>query len=159
MANNYTLFSFDIPAITVDEAEWCVKELKRREDSDDELCGWTWKVLGADERPELRTAVADALEREQQADPRRRLWLYAEESANIETAVRFLQDFLARWRPADVLGFEWAHTCSSPRLGEFGGGAAVVTANYIKWMNTTQWLGRTLAQTTKQITRGLAKKG
>ncbi|WP_274630851.1 hypothetical protein [Arvimicrobium flavum] len=45
-------------------------------------------------------------------------------------------------------GFEWAHTCSKPRLDTFGGGAHALdlaTGAEIGWLSTNEWLTRMLA--------------
>ena len=34
---------------------------------------------------------------------------------------------------------EWAETCSKPRIGEFGGGAFVVSKEGSHYMNTGTW--------------------
>lgn len=40
----------------------------------------------------------------------------------------------------ETVGFEWADTCSKPRLDAFGGGAMFVTATEIRGMHTSRWL-------------------
>src|SRR3546814_2235980 len=45
-------------------------------------------------------------------------------------------------------GFEWANTCSRPRINAFGGGAHVVDladGSTIAWTDTNGWLALTLA--------------
>lgn len=40
----------------------------------------------------------------------------------------------------DIVGFEWANTCSKSRLDAYGGGAVVVTRETTEWMSTAAWL-------------------
>ena len=50
-------------------------------------------------------------------------------------------------------GFQWANTCSRPRVNAFGGGAHVLdlaTRKTIAWIDTNGWLARTLASTRKR---------
>jgi hypothetical protein len=45
-------------------------------------------------------------------------------------------------------GFQWANTCSRPRVNAFGGGAHVLdlpTRETVSWTDTNGWLARTLA--------------
>jgi hypothetical protein len=41
----------------------------------------------------------------------------------------------------EVWHMEWAETCSKQRLGEFGGGAVIVTKNGTRWLSTSEWVG------------------
>jgi len=42
------------------------------------------------------------------------------------------------------IGFEWACSCSKPRIGEFGGGACAIFADRIVFDNTAQMLQRAM---------------
>jgi len=57
------------------------------------------------------------------------LYLWAEECGDVEHAALFVQQYLRKWDPTGVVGFEYSVSCSKPRVGEFGGGAVVVTKN------------------------------
>jgi len=43
------------------------------------------------------------------------------------------------------IGFEWAFSCSRPRVGEFGGGACAIFADRVVFETTRAMLERTLA--------------
>jgi hypothetical protein len=116
MANNYTLFSEVLPNLTDEEAQWLKEQLEtgledsrvlHQFDTDDEPDGWG-----------------------------RYLWLYADESADLEQVAIFVQKFLRQFRPDQYWSLTFATTCSKPRVGEFSGGAAFVTANDIKWQSS-----------------------
>ena len=38
------------------------------------------------------------------------------------------------------VGFEWANTCTKPRLDAFGGGAVFIRKDEVRWLNTGSWL-------------------
>jgi hypothetical protein len=116
MANNYTLFSEVLPNLTDEEAQWLKEQLEtgledsgvlHQFDTDDEPDGWG-----------------------------RYLWLYADESADLEQVAIFVQKFLRQFRPDQYWSLTFATTCSKPRVGEFSGGALFVTANDIKWQGS-----------------------
>ena len=65
--------------------------------------------------------------------------IYAEESGTPELVAEFLQQYLEKFQPQGSLWFAWATTCSKMRAGEFGGGAAFITATDIKFLDTHSW--------------------
>jgi hypothetical protein len=66
---------------------------------------------------------------------------------NVESVIEFLQAYLAKFDPKGKVGFEYANTCSSPRVGEFGGGAIVVKAKGpCKYVNTGEWLAKEMGK-------------
>jgi hypothetical protein len=70
------------------------------------------------------------------------VWFYADCCGNCEHAAKLVQRFFQDMRPKgnDIFTLTWAGTCSKPRLGQFGGGACVVTKKKIYWMNTWDWV-------------------
>ena len=69
-----------------------------------------------------------------------RMCLYAEENGDPMSAALFCQAYLEKFDPAGHIAFSWAETCSKPRFDAFGGGAVVVQANRMIWMNTCTWI-------------------
>jgi len=70
----------------------------------------------------------------------RSIHIYSEDSGDVEHAVRFIHQLMKRFsEDDDFFIFEAAYTCSKPRVGEFGGVAAVITKKRIKWMSTSGW--------------------
>ncbi len=76
------------------------------------------------------------------------VWIYDESSGDVEPVIEFVLlcakefDLKGRW------GFEYANTCSRPRLDAFGGGAHIVDLSAreaVGWVSTNEWLTRTLA--------------
>lgn len=74
------------------------------------------------------------------ADGNVNLWIYAEECGEPANVADFVQEILAAHRPNDVWCMTWANTCSSARVGEFSGGAVVVTAKNMHFMDTSDWI-------------------
>jgi hypothetical protein len=69
------------------------------------------------------------------------LWLHSE-NCNTDKIAYFMQQFLKTHRPDDCWSTTLAEYCSKPRLGEFGGGAIFVTAEEIKWVDTSEFISR-----------------
>ncbi len=72
--------------------------------------------------------------------------LYAEECANPKQVAAVLEAYLRRFHPTGVLTFSWAYTCSKMRSDNFGGGAAVVTADGSKIIDALDWAEDLAAQ-------------
>jgi hypothetical protein len=74
------------------------------------------------------------------------LWIHSEESGSPERVVQIIQAFLKKFDPDGRFGFEWANTCSKPRLDAFSGGAVFITAHDADWNVPSQWLAEKLTQ-------------
>lgn len=70
------------------------------------------------------------------------IWFHDDEGAvNIEALCDVLQLWLSEISDdTRSIGFEWANTCSKPRLDAFGGGAAFIRKDEVRFMNTGSWL-------------------
>lgn len=71
------------------------------------------------------------------------LWIHDDEHGDVEAVIRFVLrladgfDLSGRW------GFQYALTCSRPRLDAFGGGAHVIdlgARKSIGWTSSQEWL-------------------
>lgn len=76
------------------------------------------------------------------------LWIRDDVTGDPEHVIDFVLrcaeafDLTGRW------GFQWANTCSRPRLDSFGGGAHVLdlgTRKTVAWIDTAGWLHRTIS--------------
>ena len=76
------------------------------------------------------------------------LWIRDDVTGDPQTVITFVLrcaeafDLKGRW------GFQWANTCSRPRIDAFGGSAHVLdlaTRETIAWTDTSGWLARTLS--------------
>lgn len=129
MANNYLQYAF-----AFDIAPEEIEAFRRRAQE----CAEKAEEEGGDS--ELQFIIEDG-----------EVFLYSEEYGDVEQVAELLQRFLTDHpqRKQQVLGFEWAVTCSKPRIHEFGGGACVVTANKKIFMNTGTWLQERIAKLSK----------
>lgn len=119
MANNYQLFSTEIENLSQEEKDWWTKAIDKLENSDEEHEGYVdfqWSFQGEN------------------------LWIHADESGDVDQVGSLVQEFIQACRPDYIFSFEWANTCSKPRIDEFGGGAAVVTKDDITYITTHGWM-------------------
>ncbi len=138
MANNYVQFSESIADITEEEQAWIKEELVSPSDRDpavypeDEGAADAYMEAWSKERPNVDDAETwpdfgwSFIEDDEDAS--KELWIHADESGDLNHIAVFVQRLLRKFRPNEVFTLTWAETCSSPRIGEFGGGWMVVTA-------------------------------
>jgi hypothetical protein len=55
------------------------------------------------------------------------VWVRSEDSGDVEYTADLAQAFLKRFDLDRVVSFQWANTCSKPRLDAFGGGGVVIS--------------------------------
>ena len=75
------------------------------------------------------------------------LWLHDNEHGDVEAVIRFVLRRAAELDLTDLWGFEYALTCSRPRLDAFGGGAHVIdlgARKFIGWTSSEEWLAAAL---------------
>lgn len=125
MADYYTDFSFSIDDLTVEESQWIREKLDEIDDGGDEDA---WLCCDVTIETDFHQGPGYC-------------WIRSEAgSGNIEAVADFCGEFLAEFRPDKWIEFEWANTCSKPRVDSFGGGAVFITATESRWLNTTDWL-------------------
>jgi len=139
MANIYMQFSEELPLETEEEHEWIRNALKGidpdllEEGREEELEAW------CDAR-QIDKDSAEYFPMFGWGITIGRLWVYSEESADLDHVVGVVQSFLRKFRPKSCCCLQYAETCSRPRIGEFGGGAVFVTADNVNWLNTGAWV-------------------
>ena len=67
-------------------------------------------------------------------------WVRAEESGSPVQVGKFVRAFLARFRPDEHFVLTYADVCSKPRIGEFSGGALLVTKDGIQHWDAYDWV-------------------
>ena len=75
------------------------------------------------------------------------LWIHDDEHGDVEAVIRFVLRLAEDLDLTGLWGFQYANTCSRPRLGAFGGGAHVIdlgARKTIGWTNTNEWLAAAL---------------
>lgn len=155
MANNYMLFSEAIHQFNEEERAWCESRLRHLEQVlpgyDENGLDEKGKRCGPEDEPYLNGAGGLGFQWRLDAESNgHELWMHAEESCNLEHVALFVQEFLARFRPNEYFTLTWAETCSKPRISEFSGGGAFVTAEAIEWHGVTAWICRKVAEFSQQ---------
>ena len=79
------------------------------------------------------------------------VWIYAEESEDIEAAIKLVQILQNYFNDDSPFILTWADWCSKPRLDEFGGGGAVITKNNYKFMCAHEWCSKEAEKTRKKL--------
>ncbi len=75
------------------------------------------------------------------------LWIHDDDSGDVESVIGFVLRVAADLDLTGLWGFEYANTCSRPRLDAFGGGAHVIdlgARTTIGWTNSNEWLAAAL---------------
>ena len=85
----------------------------------------------------------------QPADNPTQIWIHDDDGQGLpDDVIAFVAELGPALRLTGFWGFEWAHTCSKPRLDAFGGGACIIdlaTGETQDTISTNEWLTRTLA--------------
>lgn len=77
--------------------------------------------------------------------------VYSEENADLTTVTAVIRSTLNKFDLSGAVVIEYAQTCSKPRIGEFGGGVAVVTRDQVHWMNTATWAEQKVVEIGSEI--------
>ena len=75
------------------------------------------------------------------------LWIHDDEHGDVEAVIRFVLRLAEDLDLTGLWGFEYALTCSRPRLDAFGGGAHVIELGArisIGWTSSQEWLAAAL---------------
>lgn len=72
--------------------------------------------------------------------------IYHDENIDIENAALFSHLILKHFNSENYATLAAAFTCDRPRLNEFGGAAAFITAKGINWMSTFSWVQSQIEQ-------------
>lgn len=147
MADNFLQFSLLVPLKTKAELRWCAKTLAAltRLFDNGEVDKKRTRAIGPlgrrviNERWEYLDFQFSIEPTRDDAEGICALWIYAEEAGEPEHFAAVLEAFLKKFRPTGILTFSWATTCSKMRVGEFSGGAAVVTGDGTKFMDAQSW--------------------
>jgi hypothetical protein len=138
MPNYYTSFSQEITDIAPEERSWLEAILKDPDDIDEEewkaWCDEYWD--GPDHAPEHWPSFSYEFE---QHNGDVSFWFHSEDSGNVDNAILLVEKFLSRFRPDQELAISWAHTCSRPIIGAYGGGSYTCNAQEsteARWMRS-----------------------
>ena len=67
------------------------------------------------------------------------IWFHSTEGG-IDAVCAFVQHLIQKFQILGPIAFEWSFDCSKPRTDAYGGGAAIITAQEIKCMTTSDWV-------------------
>jgi hypothetical protein len=149
MPSNYTHFSFAFTLNSPAEAEYLETILQAADDYEEDATAKNTvdDIFGEDYEDYGTLGFNYQISGD---SGKQTMWIYdSDGEGNVDFAVSLVQTYLAKFNPTGIIAFEYAQTCSSPRVGEFGGGAVVVTADDEQWENTNSWVSRTVAQIIK----------
>jgi len=156
MADNYIQFSEQINDLTPEIAEW-VKEVLLFDMTD----------CNVQDYDDARKALADKLscsldevsgieywphfDWELEGADKNSLWLTDNgEGFDLENLMLFVKYLINKWMPDYIFSVTWAETCSKPRVGEFGGGWAVMTKDDCLMGNAHQAVKETVSHILKE---------
>jgi hypothetical protein len=77
-----------------------------------------------------------------------RLWIRDDVTSDPQQVILLVKRCTEAFGLTGRWDFQWANSCSRPRVNAFGGGAHVLdpgTRETIAWTDTNGWLARTLA--------------
>lgn len=143
MANNYSQFSEQLllsndPEVLKKQKEWISKALLRRDEWEAPIDA----VAGSDQEELFKQYLAACDVHEpgevefwpdfgwnfsSDVADGNYVWLYSEDGFNVDNLIAFVQAFLKQHYPDRFFTMQWADYCERLRVGEFGGGALVVT--------------------------------
>ena len=75
------------------------------------------------------------------------LWIHDDVSGDVEQVIGFVLRLAEEFDLKGLWGFDFANSCSRPRVDAFGGGAHVIDLGRRKsigWISTQEWLAATL---------------
>lgn len=76
------------------------------------------------------------------------LWIHDDEHGDVDAVIRFVLRLAEDLDLTGLWGFQYALTCSRPRLDAFGGGAHVIDLGARKsvgWTSSQEWLAAALS--------------
>ena len=83
----------------------------------------------------------------QEGDDAHILWIHDVVSGDVEQVIGFVLRLAETFDLKGLWGFDYANTCSRPRVDAFGGGAHVIdlgAGKSIGWTSTQEWLSTAL---------------
>ena len=83
----------------------------------------------------------------QEGDDAQHLWIRDDVSGDVEQVIGFVLRLAKEFDLKGLWGFDYANTCSRPRIDAFGGGAHVIdlsSRKSIGWTSTHEWLAAAL---------------
>lgn len=157
MADYFTQFSFVIP-VTPEQGDWVAQVHALAT----ELIGHAEDGEAREniEGPQDMVLAALGLAEKRDGDPclqvvhddkEGTVWVGSEDSGDVDYTADLAQAFLRHFDLDLVVSFEWANTCSRPRLDAFGGGAVVISRRNADWFNTGTFVETAVKAETERL--------
>ena len=157
MADYFTKFSFAIP-VTPEQGDWVAQVHALAT----ELIGHAEDGEAREniEGPQDMVLAALGLAEKRDGDPclqvvhdakEGTVWVGSEDSGDVDYTADLVQALLKRFNLDLVVSFEWANTCSKPRLGAFGGGAVVISRRNADWFNNGTFVETAVKAETERL--------
>ena len=127
MANNYVSFCEELPIHNQEEHDWWQHVLSFDPDDHDDPAAQFEMVSGVEDVEFDYGWLGVEVDLEGN-----KVILYSEDGDNVDLTARVVQAFLRRFHPTKNFILRYAEYCSRMRVGEFNGGALVVTAQRIE---------------------------
>lgn len=141
VANNYTQFSQGIDHVTPEERAWIENQLDPDHWRDTPP---KWDAPVEDGQVACEWSLDPSSPHRELGEVESFFWVH-EDSGDPEQVSAFIRAFLAKFQPDDHFVLTYAETCSSPRLGEFSGGAIIVTRDEIRRLSVYDWVEHEVA--------------
>lgn len=155
MANNYLEFSEALEIKTEEEEKWLMKYSEPIEnieelidedgEIDEDLAEKYYEDLDYEDEIRDWGSFCVAMEGTFE-DKNREAWIYSEEYGDPYQVACLVKALFKKFGREDWWQLSWAEYCSKPRVGEFGGGAFVVTKDEIRWLNMGDWVADTIKE-------------
>ena len=157
MADYFTQFSFVIP-VTPEQGNWFAQVHALAT----ELIGHAevGEARANIEGPQDMVSAAMELAEKRDGDPclqvvhdekEDTVWVGSEDSGDVNYTADLVRAFLKRFALDLVVSFEWANTCSKPRLDAFGGGAVVISRRNADWFSTSTFVATAVKTETERL--------
>jgi hypothetical protein len=157
MADYFTQFSFVIP-VTLEQGNWFAQTHELAE----ELIGHAEDGEAREniEGPQDVVPAALGLAGKHDAFPsievthdekEGTVWVRSEDSGDVDYTADLVHAFLKRFDLDLVVSFQWAHTCSKPRVDACGGGAVVISRRNTIWFDTGTLLEKAVKVATERL--------
>ena len=93
--------------------------------------------------------LSDGFDLSIQSEGGSELWIHNDCSKDLERVIEFVLLCAEKFDLKGFWGFQYANTCSKPRLDAFGGGAYVIdlgARKSVDWTTTNEWLCHALVR-------------
>ena len=136
MANYYTEFSFTYPVETLEQRAWALNLIgavrEYEYDTIPESSPYYKYVHDLSEINHGEIYLCLQVETGLYGN-KHVVHIMSDDAGDAEHAVWLVWSLMDKFQHKDAIVFEWASTCSAPRVDSFSGGAVLITPDDVKW--------------------------